>query len=467
MSDRRDTSDSLVGRTLAGRYRIDELLARGGMARVYRARDERLDRQVAVKVLSSPYADDPAARERFLAEARAAASVSHPSFVHVYDSGEDSGVDGEVQYIVMELLDRHRSLRAVLDERGRLGVEEAGAIGRQLLGALSAIHARGLVHCDVKAANVMLGPGPPKLIDFGIIRASDEEPLGGTSIGSLGYMSPEQLGGRSLTPASDLYAVGVVLYEALTGRLPFRVSTADELARAQAAGELPAPSSIASGIPARLDAAVLQALRPDPAARYHSADAMRTALESVRSTEADDETREVPTPPALPAMAPAAPDAGYVPPVVEVLDEPMRPPPPRRSPSQPPRRPPPPRRVFRLIGTAAVIAAAALVGILVVVPLIQLGQQGAGDPQASESPSSAASAVPTAVSNIVVVPETIGMTKDEAIEAANAVGLDWEIRCNHDEDRPSGSIDQEPAAGTEVRRGSRFTMYSARIGDCG
>ena len=148
--------EALDGRILADRYRIVAPLARGGMARVFRARDERLERDVAVKVLSPPYADDPAFVDQFLAEARAAGSLSHPSLVHVYDSGSD----GDAHYIVMELLDQHRSLKELLEADGPLPAERVLAIGRELLAGLRVVHARGLVHCDVKSGNVMLGPGP-------------------------------------------------------------------------------------------------------------------------------------------------------------------------------------------------------------------------------------------------------------------------------------------------------------------
>ncbi|HEX9609659.1 MAG TPA: protein kinase, partial [Candidatus Limnocylindria bacterium] len=209
--------DPMIGRTLADRYRIDGLLARGGMARVYRARDSRLERDVAVKILSPPFSDDPEFTARFLAEARAAASLTHPSLVHVYDSGSD----GSAHFIVMELLDRHRSLRQELDARGHLPPDEVLRIGRELLAGLGLVHERGLVHCDVKPANIMLGPGPAKLIDFGIARSPHAPLEGDTSIGSLHFMSPEQLHGEMLTPASDMFSLAVVLYEALTGRVPF------------------------------------------------------------------------------------------------------------------------------------------------------------------------------------------------------------------------------------------------------
>ena len=155
MSPAAPHQDPLLGRLLANRYRIEAPIARGGMARVYRAHDGRLDRSVAIKVLSSPYAEDADFVQRFLAEARTAGSFSHPNLAHVYDSGSD----GDLHFIVMELLDGHRSLRDVLRERGSLPPVEAVEIVKEVLAGLAPLHRRGLVHCDVKAGNVMIGHG--------------------------------------------------------------------------------------------------------------------------------------------------------------------------------------------------------------------------------------------------------------------------------------------------------------------
>ena len=448
----------MLGRVLAARYRIESLVARGGMARVYRAHDDRLDRMVAVKVLAPPYSDDPAFTERFLGEARAAASLSHPSLVHVYDSGSDDAA----HYIVMELLDRHRTLRDVLDDRGRLPAGEVIRIGRELLAGLRVVHEHGLVHCDVKAANVMLGPGPAKLIDFGIAQPPHQGQEGETSIGTLQSMSPEQLHGDPLTPASDLFSLGVVLYQALTGRMPYPGTTAEEVSAAHVAGSVPPPSSVVPDLPPRLDAVVLQSLRRDPGGRFHSSVAMRRALEVVAgdAVESDDETRVVR---AATVPGPSrAPEAGYVPPAVP--DRPPAPAPAANAARRPRPHPRPARRgsAWSALGMLAVLAAAALVVVLVVVPLLDLG----GDREGSgELPSSEPSAEQTVAPN--VIPATIGLPTDEAIAIASEAGFNWTVRCNHDESRPEGIIDQEPAAGTEVAPGSRFTMYSARIDDCG
>ena len=306
-------SDALVGRVLADRYRIDELLATGGMARVYRARDERLDRDVAIKVLSSPYAEDPDFSDRFLDEARAAASLSHPSLAHVYDSGTDGGAN----FIVMELLVGHRTLRQEIQTHGPLARDDVLRLADELLSGLRVVHEHGLVHCDVKAGNVMLGPGPAKLIDFGIATPPHAGVEGDSTVGSLPYMSPEQLHGEALTPASDLFSLAAVLYEALTGRVPFPGATPEEVSEAQRAARVRPPSTLVDGVPGRLDEAILQGLRRDPDARFRSAEAMSVALATaVDAVERDrqEETRVIrtaaPTPPADAPHPPTVPPAG-------------------------------------------------------------------------------------------------------------------------------------------------------------
>ncbi|HVM25936.1 MAG TPA: protein kinase [Candidatus Limnocylindrales bacterium] len=457
--------DPMLGRTLVERYRIDQVIARGGMARVYRARDERLERDVAVKVLSPPYADDPDFTARFLHEARAAASLSHPSLVHVYDSGSD----GAAHFIVMELLDEHRTLRDILDSHGPLSRDEVLRIGRELLAGLRVVHERGLVHCDVKAGNVMLGPGPAKLIDFGIAQAPHDGLEGDTSIGSLQYMSPEQLHGDALTPASDLFSLGAVLYEALTGRVPYPGGSPTEVSEAHRSARVRPPSTFVPGVPGRLDDAILQALRREPASRFRTADAMDRALEAAARDQRpprDDDTRVVRSP------GPPPPPAGYVPPRVAAG------PPPEGRPRggrhgngrrRPESRRPVRRRsmagVWGALGTLLVLAAAGLVVAFVVVPLIDLGRNGGGAGDPTESPTEVVD-TPAPAPGRVIVPDTVGMPTAEAIAAASEAGLNWTVRCAQDPRQPEGIIDQEPAAGAEVAPGSAFTMYSARIQDC-
>jgi serine/threonine-protein kinase len=298
----------------------------------------------------------------------------------------------------------------------------------------------------------MLGPGPAKLIDFGIARSPRDATDGDTSIGSLQYMSPEQLHGEPLTPASDLFSLGVVLYEALTGRVPYPGSTPEEVSAAQRAGAVKPPSALGAGTGGRLDDAILQALQRDPDARFRSAEAMTQALASAADELGrDDDTTRV--------VVPAQGRGAYVPPPAE---RPMPAPAWRGPPPSPRQAPAPPRRrssPWGLVGAILIVAAAALVVIFVVVPLLQLGGEGG---QGVPSATSAASPEP----GTVLVPQTVGMPTRDAIDAANAASLDWTVRCNEDPGQPEGIIDQEPPAGTAVAPGSPFTMFSARIADC-
>ena len=439
---------TLVGRTLADRYRVDSEVARGGMATVYRAHDVRLERDVALKVLAPPYAADASFVQRFLGEGRAAASLSHPSLVHVYDSGSN----GDAHYIVMELLDRHRTLRERLEAEGPLPPAEVARIGGDLLAGLKAVHDRGLVHCDVKPGNVMLGAGPAKLIDFGIATPPHDGIGGETSIGSLRFMSPEQLHGEALTPASDVFSLGAVLYDALTGRPPYPGETPEEVTAAQSAGNVRPPSTLADGVSATLDLAILQALRRDPAERFSSAEAMAASLDSAAEEGGEDDTTQVvrvPTPP--------PPRAGYVPPAAPASPQQPVQPARRAPPSHPPRRDS--GRVWGWLGTILILGAAALVVALIVVPLLELGRQ-----EGSATPSAQPTSEPG--STTVLVPDLVGQPTADALQAAGEAGLDWTLYCDEDQDQPAGIIDQEPPGGTPVAPGSTFSLYSARFSDC-
>ncbi|MEO8510089.1 MAG: protein kinase [Chloroflexota bacterium] len=444
--------DPVLGQRIADRYRVSDLIARGGMARVYRSRDERLDRDVALKVLSRPYADDATHVERFLGEARTAASLSHPNLVHVYDSG----TDGALHFIVMELLTRYRPLRALVAERGRLPPVEVLQIGQDLLAGLELVHERGLVHCDVKSANVMLGPGPTKLIDFGIARTPESESGGDTSIGSLHYMAPEQLHGEALSPASDLYGVGVVLYEALTGQIPFEGRTPTEVADAQRRGQPVAPGERVSGVPQQLDRVVLQALTINPSQRFTSAAAMRRALDSVEPDDVprsdvpqgdEDETTSFQRPASEPGRAYLPPPIGTVP---ASRDRPRA----GRAAA---------RRANRGSWVATLVLVAVAAGVVWLV--FALGSGGlrlGGDPSDAPQPSSAPG------SGLVTVPDTVGLTFDAGIEAARQAGLDWTVACDTQPNLPEEIYAQEPAAGEQVAPGSRFTMFFPRFeGYCG
>jgi hypothetical protein len=265
-----------VDQVLAGRYRLGASLGAGGMATVVAARDLRLERPVAVKLV--PVSGiDPAGRARFVREARSSAGFSHPNAVAVYDAGEADGY----LYLVMELVDGP-SLATRLAERGRLDVAEAVPIVNAVLAALGAAHAEGIVHRDVKPGNILLGRGGAKLADFGIAKRLDDVAgdLTGTGqfVGTPKYLAPEQVMGRPATPASDLYAAGVVLYEMLAGRPPYEAATPLATAVAHRDEPIPDVRRLRPDVPDHVAEAVRQAMAKDPAARFESAAEMATAL---------------------------------------------------------------------------------------------------------------------------------------------------------------------------------------------
>ena len=267
-----------IGTVLTGRYRLIELLGQGGMATIYRANDAQLGRDVAVKLLRPEYGRDPDFGERFRHEAKAAASLNDPNIVSVFDYGQDEAGP----YIVMELVDGE-DLSTVIRRTGALPPRQAARIAAEVARALGAAHARGIVHRDVKPGNVMLArDGRVKVTDFGIARAIAEAQmtLPGTTLGSVHYFSPEQARGEQATEASDIYSLGIVLFELLTGRRPWEGDSAASVALARLSGPAPSPSDARAGIPPALDRITHRALATDPAARFASAGAMAEALDA-------------------------------------------------------------------------------------------------------------------------------------------------------------------------------------------
>ncbi|MEV4349614.1 protein kinase [Actinoplanes sp. NPDC049596] len=258
---------------LAGRYRLVERLGAGGMSVVWRGFDEVLGRQVAVKVLPPSTSADPAFRRRLRAEAQAAARLSHPNITNVYDYGEATTVDGEpVPYVVMELIDGE-SLAAVLARARKLPWQHAVRITAEVAAALAAAHARGIVHRDVTPANVMLTQTGAKVVDFGIsalIGENDIDP-DGSLLGTPAYLAPERLEGGQVSPATDVYAVGLLIYRTLIGQLPWDVGTTTALLRAHQYVE-PDPLPAVEGLPAEVDTLVGRCLEKRPADRPSSAE---------------------------------------------------------------------------------------------------------------------------------------------------------------------------------------------------
>ncbi|TDE55637.1 Stk1 family PASTA domain-containing Ser/Thr kinase [Nonomuraea mesophila] len=274
-------------RLLGGRYELDGVVGRGGMAEVYRARDIRLDRIVAIKTLRSDLARDHTFQARFRREAQSAASLNHPAVVAVYDTGEDVTDGTPVPYIVMEYVDG-RTLRDLLRQDRRLLPERAVELVDGILRALDYSHRGGIVHRDIKPANVMITrAGDVKVMDFGIARAMADSAATMTQtaqvIGTAQYLSPEQARGERVDARSDIYSTGCVLYELLTGQPPFTGDSPVAIAYQHVREEPIPPSQIDREIPQWADAIVLKAMAKDPAHRYQSAGEMRADIQRAMS----------------------------------------------------------------------------------------------------------------------------------------------------------------------------------------
>ena len=271
-------SDTLIGTVFDGRYRIVRKLGTGGMADVYLAEDQELGRRVAIKILNDRHAADDSFVERFRREAKNAAGLSHPNIVSVYDRGTAEGT----YYIAMEYLDG-RSLKELIVSRGPAPVKTSVEYARQILAAVGFAHRHGIVHRDIKPHNVLVGPeGRLKVTDFGIARSGASQMTEvGSIIGTAQYLSPEQARGAPVDQTSDLYSVGVVLYELLTGQVPFTGETPLEIAMKHLSEVPKPPSELRPEVPHDLDLVVLRALAKDPADRYPSAEQMDADLERV------------------------------------------------------------------------------------------------------------------------------------------------------------------------------------------
>ncbi len=266
---------NMIGRVFNNRYQITERIGIGGMAEVYQAQDRVLGRLVAVKVMLPQYASDPEFTQRFRQEAASAANLQSPYIVNVYDWGQDEGT----YYIVMEYV-RGSDLKSAIKQRGAINQRKVAEIGAQVCQALSVAHNQDIMHRDIKPQNIMVQPdGNVKVMDFGIARAKNSMKDQTSSVlGTAHYISPEQAQGKELTPASDIYSLGIVMYEAVTGSLPFDGPDAISVATMQVNDFPLAPSQINPDIDPGLEAIIMHALEKDPHARFATATDMKHCL---------------------------------------------------------------------------------------------------------------------------------------------------------------------------------------------
>jgi eukaryotic-like serine/threonine-protein kinase len=453
----------VLGTLLDGRYRVESVLARGGMSTVYRGLDTRLDRPVAIKVMDPRFAGDPSFLDRFIREAKATARLHHPAVVAVHDQGVDRSAPDDRVFLVMELVDGG-TLRDLLRGQGELPVPLALSVLEPVLSALAAAHREGLVHRDIKPENVLIGRGGEvKVADFGLVRALAE--AGSTSdsviLGTVAYLSPEQVATGAADARSDVYSAGIVLYEMLTGTPPFTGDTALSVAYRHVNDDVPPPSNASPGIPPALDHLVMRATRRDPGERPEDAAGFLLALQRVRNhlgirrvpvpvpavlaeADADDTvparypaSRRAPHPAAPRPRPPERPDLAHGPRGTRAYT--------RAAPQQPmhgpalqaPARPPHPtdpylrerakdRRTF-LIWMFVVLLLAALIGY---------------------------GAWHLAIGQWTAVPSLDNMDRTQVELALRDAGLEPQLIDDHHDMVPVGHlVSVEPAPGTKILRG--------------
>ncbi|MEI3377090.1 MAG: Stk1 family PASTA domain-containing Ser/Thr kinase [Coriobacteriales bacterium] len=278
----------MVNRTLGNRYQVTEKIGMGGMAEVYKATDSTLGRTVAVKVMLPQYASDPNFAARFRQEAQAAANLSSPYIVNIYDWGRD----GDSYYIVMEYV-RGTDLKTAIQQRGNIHPRKVAEIGSQVCSALSVAHGYDIIHRDIKSANIMVqGDGNVKVMDFGIAQAGHPGMTQDSSVlGTAHYVSPEQAQGKKLTPASDLYSLGIVLYEAATGQLPFDGPDVVSVAMKQVSDLPVPPRQLNPNIDPQFEAIIMTALEKNPDDRFATAKEMQRAIDDYLSGRSSAETQ--------------------------------------------------------------------------------------------------------------------------------------------------------------------------------
>ncbi|MFI5049910.1 MAG: Stk1 family PASTA domain-containing Ser/Thr kinase [Gaiellales bacterium] len=404
------TADHRIGELFDGRYRLQRRIGSGGMADVYLAADESLDRRVAIKILAERYTRDEGFIERFRREARSAAGLTHPNIVAIYDRGEAGGE----YYIAMEYVDGE-TLKDEINAHAPLPESEAIGYAQQALAGLEYAHRGGIVHRDVKPHNMLIGSdGVLKMTDFGIARAQNTTDMTevGSIVGTAQYLSPEQARGQTVGPQSDIYSMGVVLYEMLTGELPFSGGSAVEIAMKQASEQPEPPSRKIRLISRPLELVVLRALAKDPALRFQSAREMADELERVRRGLAVSQSTQQAT------MVMAAP--------TRVM--------PAAAATPPPEEPVQPKR-------------SALPWILVVILLIAAAGVGYLIYQQLQSDQ-------------VQVPDVTGLTAKQAKQ--RLVGEGFEVRQqqrNSSFENKGKVIDTNPAPGNHADQGSTVTIY--------
>ena len=435
----------MTERILNDRYALEQKVGEGGMAVTYRARDLQLNRTVAIKLLREQFTSDPQYVERFRWEAQAAARLSHDNIAAVYDTGSANGS----YYIVMEFIEG-TDLKQRLRREGPLSILNALEIARQIAAALDAAHRSGLVHRDIKPHNILINQdGKVKVADFGIAKQTSEGEDTGVIMGSVHYISPEQARGEVTTPSSDLYSLGTVLFEMLTGRTLFEADNAMAVAHKQIYDRPPLPRTLRPEIPPAVESVVMRCLEKDPRARYQSAAEVQAVLAQLCNQLAQEETIII-TPPAAPSM-----DSTmlYHAPAAKPVVVPARP---QVAPVYPPQQQPAgPNRPPNVAAPPGGNSTGWIIGILFVVLAVGVGifaYKWMTPPNPPPSPVDPAQAL--------TVPSVLQKDQNTAQSLLTAAGFVVTVQPGNDASTLPGVVyNQDPPANTPAKKGDTVTIF--------
>ena len=456
-----------TGTLLAGRYRIQEKIGSGGMAEVYKALDTALNRYVAVKILRSEYSSDETFVKKFRVEAQSAAGLSHPNIVSVYDVGEEDGI----YFIVMELVEGI-TLKNYIDMKGKLEIREALNISVQIAQGLSAAHANRIIHRDIKPQNIIISrDGKVKVTDFGIARMAGSTTVTTTAAGTVSYISPEQARGGYSDEKSDIYSLGITMYEMLTGRVPFEGETNVAVALMHIQAKMTPPRELEPSIPESFNRIILKCTQKKPEWRYPSARALISDLRRVL-THPDGEYVVIPGMPAKGATIVMSQketdDLRNVSPSEDAVsgrggdayhDSRIRRVPEEELPDDDEDEEDDERggKTMMILGIIGLIALIVVVGVFVALAAGLIG--GKKQAQTTDTASESVTESESQTAEQVEVPNLIGDSEEEASEKLSQLGLTMKVEKENSDDYPEGEIfKQSEKAGSRIDKGSSVTV---------
>lgn len=443
------------GMLISDRYEIVDKVGSGGMADVYKAKDLRLNRYVAIKILKQEYSNDAKFVAKFRAEAQSVAGLSHPNIVNVYDVGEDD----DLHYIVMELVEGI-TLKKFIEKKGSLDVNEAIGIGVQIAQGMEAAHDNHIIHRDIKPQNIIISKeGKVKVTDFGIAKAATSNTITSNAMGSVHYISPEQARGGYSDEKSDIYSLGVTMYEMLSGSVPFEGDSTVTVALSHIQDDALPVDEVVGQVPHSLSKIVQKCMQKKPEMRYLTAAALISDLKrALDEPDGDYVKLEVVMVDSSPTIKLSDDDLNTIKEASRVVEPAVREPEPEEMPVDEDAIDPKLERILKVC--SAVVAVILILGVILIVGNFAGWWRFSGKEKPSSASASPSASVDT--EGKVAVPGIVGKSLEEAEKMLEASGLHWQLQPVESDAEPNQVTDQEPKEGEMVEKDSRVTIYYSK-----